>query len=114
MKSSTMDHSGVPAVCIRPCARLGLALTPASHRRGYVDKVSNVGTLTVGRAAQAVRKTGSWLPEGKPVRPSLPCCTTTSNKTKLYVVPWSGLAGALITWIVLSDTTGLDLKEQER
>ncbi|GIZ40158.1 hypothetical protein CKM354_000351000 [Cercospora kikuchii] len=34
--------------------------------------------------------------------------------TRFYVVPWFGLAGALITWIFLPDTTGLDLKEQER
>lgn len=30
------------------------------------------------------------------------------------VVPWFGLAGALLTWLFLPDTTGLDLKEQER
>jgi hypothetical protein len=30
------------------------------------------------------------------------------------VVPWFGLAGALLTYIFLPDTTGLDLKEQER
>ena len=35
-------------------------------------------------------------------------------QTKFYVVPWFGLAGALITWLFLPDTTGLDLKEQER
>ncbi|KAF1959075.1 major facilitator superfamily protein [Byssothecium circinans] len=34
--------------------------------------------------------------------------------TKFYVVPWFGLAGALLTWLFLPDTTGLDLKEQER
>ena len=33
---------------------------------------------------------------------------------RFYVVPWFGLAGALITLIFLPDTTGLDLKEQER
>jgi MFS family permease len=33
---------------------------------------------------------------------------------KFYVVPWFGLAGMLITAIWLPDTTGLDLKEQER
>lgn len=33
---------------------------------------------------------------------------------KFYIVPWFGLAGMLITWIWLPDTTGLDLKEQER
>ena len=31
-----------------------------------------------------------------------------------YVVPWFGLAGALVTYLFLPDTTGLDLKEQER
>ncbi|KAK3938050.1 major facilitator superfamily domain-containing protein [Diplogelasinospora grovesii] len=36
------------------------------------------------------------------------------TETKFYVVPWFGLAGMLITWIFLPDTTGLDLKEQER
>jgi len=36
------------------------------------------------------------------------------TQTKFYVVPWFGLAGALITWVFLPDTTGLDLKEQER
>jgi hypothetical protein len=34
--------------------------------------------------------------------------------TKFYVVPWFGLAGAFMTWLWLPDTTGLDLKEQER
>ena len=34
--------------------------------------------------------------------------------TRFMVVPWFGLAGALITWLFLPDTTGLDLKEQER
>lgn len=33
---------------------------------------------------------------------------------RFLVVPWFGLAGAVITWIFLPDTTGLDLKEQER
>ena len=33
---------------------------------------------------------------------------------RFYVVPWFGLAGALITFVWLPDTTGLDLKEQER
>lgn len=33
---------------------------------------------------------------------------------KFYVVPWFGLAGMLVTFIFLPDTTGLDLKEQER
>ncbi|KAL1603817.1 hypothetical protein SLS60_005408 [Paraconiothyrium brasiliense] len=36
------------------------------------------------------------------------------TQTKFYVVPWFGLAGALVTWLFLPDTTGLDLKEQER
>ncbi|KAK1758271.1 putative inorganic phosphate transporter [Echria macrotheca] len=36
------------------------------------------------------------------------------TQTKFYVVPWFGLAGMLITWLYLPDTTGLDLKEQER
>jgi hypothetical protein len=36
------------------------------------------------------------------------------DQTKFYVVPWFGLAGMLVTWIFLPDTTGLDLKEQER
>ena len=31
-----------------------------------------------------------------------------------YVVPWFGLIGMLVTFIFLPDTTGLDLKEQER
>jgi hypothetical protein len=30
------------------------------------------------------------------------------------VVPWFGLLGALLTFFFLPDTTGLDLKEQER
>ncbi|KAI6824698.1 putative MFS phosphate transporter [Hortaea werneckii] len=34
--------------------------------------------------------------------------------TRFLVVPWFGLAGALVTYIFLPDTTGLDLKEQER
>ncbi|KAF2400353.1 putative MFS phosphate transporter [Trichodelitschia bisporula] len=37
-----------------------------------------------------------------------------STQMKFYVVPWFGLGGALITWLFLPDTTGLDLKEQER
>lgn len=37
-----------------------------------------------------------------------------NTQTKFYVVPWFGLAGMLITWLWLPDTTGLDLKEQER
>lgn len=34
--------------------------------------------------------------------------------TRFLVVPWFGLAGALLTFLFLPDTTGLDLKEQER
>jgi hypothetical protein len=33
---------------------------------------------------------------------------------KFYVVPWFGLAGMILTYLFLPDTTGLDLKEQER
>jgi len=36
------------------------------------------------------------------------------TQTKFYVVPWFGLAGMVLTWLFLPDTTGLDLKEQER
>jgi hypothetical protein len=36
------------------------------------------------------------------------------TQTKFYVVPWFGLAGAALTFLFLPDTTGLDLKEQER
>ncbi|KAK5009784.1 hypothetical protein LTR28_013420, partial [Elasticomyces elasticus] len=36
------------------------------------------------------------------------------TQTKFYIVPWFGLVGALLTWLFLPDTTGLDLKEQER
>ncbi|RDW74790.1 putative inorganic phosphate transporter-2 [Coleophoma cylindrospora] len=36
------------------------------------------------------------------------------TQQKFYVVPWFGLAGAVITFFFLPDTTGLDLKEQER
>lgn len=36
------------------------------------------------------------------------------TQTKFYVVPWFGLAGVVLTLIWLPDTTGLDLKEQER
>ena len=36
------------------------------------------------------------------------------TQTKFYVVPWFGLAGMLLTMLFLPDTTGLDLKEQER
>lgn len=37
-----------------------------------------------------------------------------TTQQKFYIVPWFGLAGALLTWLFLPDTTGLDLKEQER
>lgn len=37
-----------------------------------------------------------------------------STQMKFYVVPWFGLAGMVITFLFLPDTTGLDLKEQER
>ncbi|KAI5463013.1 major facilitator superfamily domain-containing protein [Mariannaea sp. PMI_226] len=36
------------------------------------------------------------------------------TQTRFYVVPWFGLAGMLLTWLFLPDTTGLDLQEQER
>ncbi|KAL3435937.1 major facilitator superfamily domain-containing protein [Aspergillus tetrazonus] len=36
------------------------------------------------------------------------------TQTKFYVVPWFGLAGLVLTFFFLPDTTGLDLKEQER
>ncbi|KAH9879340.1 hypothetical protein J1614_002779 [Plenodomus biglobosus] len=36
------------------------------------------------------------------------------TQTKFYFVPWFGLVGALLTLAFLPDTTGLDLKEQER
>lgn len=37
-----------------------------------------------------------------------------STQMKFYVVPWFGLAGMVLTYLFLPDTTGLDLKEQER
>ncbi|KAK5174332.1 uncharacterized protein LTR77_001412 [Saxophila tyrrhenica] len=36
------------------------------------------------------------------------------SHTRFYVVPWFGLVGAIVTYLFLPDTTGLDLKEQER
>ena len=36
------------------------------------------------------------------------------TQTKFYVVPWFGLVGMLLTLFFLPETTGLDLKEQER
>jgi hypothetical protein len=38
----------------------------------------------------------------------------TETQKKFYIVPWFGLIGMLVTAIFLPDTTGLDLKEQER
>ena len=37
-----------------------------------------------------------------------------TTQQKFYIVPWFGLAGMLVTLLFLPDTTGLDLKEQER
>ena len=37
-----------------------------------------------------------------------------TTQQKFYVVPWFGLAGMVLTLLFLPDTTGLDLKEQER
>ncbi|TAQ83347.1 hypothetical protein B7494_g8329 [Chlorociboria aeruginascens] len=37
-----------------------------------------------------------------------------TSQQKFYIVPWFGLAGMVITAVFLPDTTGLDLKEQER
>jgi len=36
------------------------------------------------------------------------------TQERFYVVPWFGLAGAFLTFFFMPDTTGLDLKEQER
>lgn len=36
------------------------------------------------------------------------------TQMRFYVVPWFGLAGMILTFVWLPDTTGLDLKEQER
>ncbi|EXJ88632.1 hypothetical protein A1O1_05562 [Capronia coronata CBS 617.96] len=36
------------------------------------------------------------------------------TQTKFYVVPWFGLAGVVLNVVFMPDTTGLDLKEQER
>ncbi|KAJ5888144.1 hypothetical protein N7495_008185 [Penicillium taxi] len=38
----------------------------------------------------------------------------TTAQQQFYIVPWFGLFGALVTWLFLPDTTGLDLREQER
>jgi MFS family permease len=37
-----------------------------------------------------------------------------SIQTKFLLVPWFGLAGMLVTLLFMPDTTGLDLKEQDR
>ena len=37
-----------------------------------------------------------------------------STQEKFHFVPWFGLAGVILTIVFLPDTTGLDLKEQER
>jgi len=37
-----------------------------------------------------------------------------SVQMRFYVVPWFGLMGMAVTFLFLPDTTGLDLKEQER
>jgi len=36
------------------------------------------------------------------------------TQTKFYVVPWFGLVGVFLSVMFMPDTTGLDLKEQER
>ncbi|KKK24821.1 hypothetical protein P175DRAFT_0533443 [Aspergillus ochraceoroseus IBT 24754] len=38
----------------------------------------------------------------------------TTTQQQFYIVPWFGLGGTLLTWLFLPDTTGLDLREQER
>ena len=38
----------------------------------------------------------------------------TSAQLRFYIVPWFGLLGMFLTALFLPDTTGLDLKEQER
>jgi hypothetical protein len=46
------------------------------------------------------------------------CATIVYNymdtQEKFHFVPWFGLAGLIITFVFLPDTTGLNLKEQER
>ncbi|ANB13984.1 phosphate transporter PHO84 [Sugiyamaella lignohabitans] len=37
-----------------------------------------------------------------------------SVQTRFYLVPWFGLAGMLVTFVFMPDTTGLDLREQDR
>ncbi|KAJ8608483.1 hypothetical protein MRB53_039648 [Persea americana] len=36
------------------------------------------------------------------------------NRTKFWVVTWIPLLGAVLTYVFIPDTTGLDLREQER
>ncbi|KAJ5924306.1 hypothetical protein N7466_008493 [Penicillium verhagenii] len=38
----------------------------------------------------------------------------TTTPQRFYIVPWFGLLGAFVTYVFLPDTTGLDLREQER
>ncbi|KAJ5724552.1 hypothetical protein N7493_006280 [Penicillium malachiteum] len=38
----------------------------------------------------------------------------TTTQQHFYIVPWFGLMGAFVTYVFLPDTTGLDLREQER
>lgn len=37
-----------------------------------------------------------------------------TTRQKFHIVPWFGLGGMIVTALFLPDTTGLDLKEQER
>ncbi|KAK9321547.1 major facilitator superfamily domain-containing protein [Lipomyces orientalis] len=37
-----------------------------------------------------------------------------TTQQKFYVVPWFGLLGMVVTFVFMPDTTGLDLKEQDR
>jgi hypothetical protein len=70
----------------------------------------------------ACGKLGALLAASKPI--SLPSRDSSLNLLVLYnyititqiflVVPWFGLGGMLVTVLFLPDTTGLDLKEQER
>lgn len=36
------------------------------------------------------------------------------NRTRFWIVCWFGFAGWIVTWIFIPDTTGLDLREQDR
>ena len=38
----------------------------------------------------------------------------TGNQTKFWIVTWFGLIGFALTVLFVADTTGLDLREQER